>query len=188
MPVSPDPRNEFIKEFQAYLETLTSIQIDPRLRSKFGMSDIIQKTLLEASLDLKQLETLDVDGRKARLRKMLIHNLLDEIDRWRTAGRDVNLEKSLDVAAEESSCRLKKVLAAEGKSPSQRLADQEENLLLLEALSKLDARQREALILQRFYYWTLAQIAEHLGCTTGAVAGLQARGLQELRKYLPDAE
>jgi DNA-directed RNA polymerase specialized sigma24 family protein len=59
---------------------------------------------------------------------------------------------------------------------------------LVEGLSHLDVRQREALILQKYHGWTLAQIAEHLCCSVGAVAGLHARGLQKLRHYLPDAE
>jgi RNA polymerase sigma factor (sigma-70 family) len=63
---------------------------------------------------------------------------------------------------------------------------QEEGLRLLEALSKLDARQREAIILQKYHGWKLTQIAEHLGCTTGAVAGLHAHGFKKLRKHLAD--
>ena len=59
-----------------------------------------------------------------------------------------------------------------------------EALRLLEALAKLDVRQREALILQQYHGWKLAQIAEHLGCTSGAVAGLHARGLKRLRQFL----
>jgi RNA polymerase sigma-70 factor (subfamily 1) len=170
------------------LETLTFIQIDPRLRSKFGVSDIIQNTLLEAWRDLERIEMLGANGGKRWLRKMLVNNLLEEIARWRTGRRDVRLEKSLDAAAEDSSCRLRNWLAVEDSSPGERLVHQEEGLRLLEALSQLDARQREALILQRYHGWTLAQIAEHLGCTAGAVAGLQARGLKELRKHLREME
>jgi RNA polymerase sigma-70 factor (ECF subfamily) len=179
--------NQALGEFYAYLETLTFIQIDPRLRSKFGMSEIVQKTLVEAWRDeLERLQGLDVAGRKRLLRRMLANNLLDEIAHWKTKQRDVGREQSLDAAADASSCRLQNLLASEDKSPSSRLAEQEEHERLLEALAKLDARQREALVLQRFHHWTLAQIAEHLGCTTGAVAGLQARGLKELRRHLPE--
>lgn len=188
MPALPDTCNQLMEEFRAYLETLTFIQIDPRLRSKFSVSDIIQNTLLEAWRELKRIETLDDDGRKRWLRKMLVNNLLEEIARWRTRGRDVRLEQSLEAAAAESSCRLQSWLAIEDSSPSEQAMRKEKSLRLLEALSKLDARQREALILQKYHGWTLAQIAEHLGCTTGTVAGLHARGLKELRQLLPEME
>ena len=103
MPRNTDAVNEAVEQFRAYLETLTFLHIDPRLRSKFGLSDVVQDTLLEA-------------------------------------------------------------------------------------LSHLDARQREALILQKYPGWTLAQIAEHMGCTVGVVAGLHARALARLREILPDRE
>jgi RNA polymerase sigma-70 factor (ECF subfamily) len=184
MPGSGDAYNQPLAEYRAYLETLTFIQVDPRLRSEFSMSDIIQNTLLEAWREVERLEALDADGRKRRLRKMLVHNLLDEIARHRAGKRDYSLKQSLDAALEESSCRLQKWLAVEDTPPGEGLVREEEGLRLLEALSKLDPRQREALILQRYHGWPLAQIAEHLGCTISAVAGLHARGLQNLRKLL----
>jgi RNA polymerase sigma-70 factor (ECF subfamily) len=177
-----------LAEYHAYLETLTFIQVDPRLRGKFGLSDIIQNTLLEAYRDLERIQDLGEADRKRWLRRMLMNNLLQEIDRWRTGRRDVRLERSLEAAAYESSCRLREGLAAEDSSPSERLLEQERDAQLLEALAKLDSRQREALILQHYHHWTLAQVAEHLGCTTGAVAGLHARGLKALSRHLPGLE
>ena len=150
------------------------------------MSDIIQNTLLEAWRDLERIEALDAEGRKRWLRRMLANNLIDEINRIRAGKRDVRLNQPLDAAAEESSCRLQGWLAAEDTPPLERLVREEERLRLLEALSKLDPRQREALILRKYHGWTLAQIAEHLDCTTGAVAGLHARGLKMLREHLTD--
>ncbi len=186
MPRSADACNQLMEEYRAHLETLTYVQIDPRLRSVIGMSDIIQNTLLEAWRDLKRIESLDADGRKHRLGMMLAHNLMDEIKHYRAKKRDVHRTQSLEAAAEESSCRLQKWLAVEDTSPSERLIQQEEGLRLLEALSKLEPRQREALTLQKYHGWTLAQIAEQLGCTIGAVAGLHAHGLKKLREHLTE--
>jgi RNA polymerase sigma-70 factor (subfamily 1) len=188
MPGHADPTNQALEEFRAYLETLTFIQVDPRLRNKFGMSDIVQNTLVEAWRDLKQIQALDPDARKRWLRRMLVNNLLQEIEHWRAKQRDPHREQSLEAAAAESSCRLRDWLAAEDTTPGGRMVKQEEALRLLEALSKVDPRQREALILQKYHGWKLEQIAEHLGCTTGVVAGLHARALKKLRKLLPDME
>jgi RNA polymerase sigma-70 factor (subfamily 1) len=188
VPCNTDALNETLEEFRAYLETLTFLQIDPRLRSKFDLSDVVQETMLEAWRDMQRLQALDAEGRKRWLRRMLVNNLLQTIERWRAGRRDARLEQPLEAAAAESSCRLRNWLAVEDSSPSERLARQEEGLRLLEALAQLDARQREALMLQKYHGWTLTQIAEHLGCTVGAVAGLHARGLKALRKLLPDME
>jgi RNA polymerase sigma-70 factor (subfamily 1) len=180
--------NTALEEFRAYLETLTFIQIDPRLRSKFGPSDVVQETLLEAWHDLDRILALGPDARKRWLRRMLINNLLQTIERWRAGRRDARLEQSLDAAAHESSCRLQNWLVAEDSSPSARAVAQEDALRLLDALSQLDVRQREAIIQQKYHGRTLAEIAEHLGCTVGQVAGYQAQGLKRLRQILPDME
>ena len=44
--------------------------------------------------------------------------------------------------------------------------------------------QREALVLQHWEGWSLAQIGDHLGRTPAAVAGLIKRGLKQLRQTL----
>jgi RNA polymerase sigma-70 factor (ECF subfamily) len=180
--------NQALEEFRAYLDTLTWIQINPRLQSKISRSDVVAKTLVEAWKDLDRILALDVEGRKRWLRRMLLNNLREEIDRYLTDKRNVHRELSLDAAAAESSCRIDKSLAADDASPSDQLAQQELELQIVEALAQLDVRQRKALILQKYHRWTLAEIAEHLGCTTGAVAGLHAAGLKKLRQYLPDTE
>jgi RNA polymerase sigma-70 factor (subfamily 1) len=184
--VDVDAVNRALGQYRAYLETFTSIQIDPRLRSEFSLSDVIQETIVEAWRDLERIEALDSDGRKRWLRKLLLHNLIDAVERCRAGKRDVRLKQSLDTAIEESSCRLKDGLAVEDTSPSERLVRQEEGLRVLEAISKLDPRQRDALILQKYHGWTLAQISEHLQCTPGAVAGLHARGLKTLHNLLTE--
>jgi len=179
--------NRVLEEYRAYLDTLKSIQIDPRVRQKFGMSDIVQITLKEASRDLERIQAMDPAGRKRWLRRMLMNNLLDELRKFLNRPPEVSLEP-LRAAAEQSSYRVQNWLAVEDTSPSEKLIREEEGERLLEALAQIDPRQREALILQKWQGWKLEEIAEHMGCTTGAVAGLHARGLKALRKLLPDME
>jgi RNA polymerase sigma-70 factor (ECF subfamily) len=181
---SQESTNRTLEEFRGYLETLTWIQVAPRLRSKFGLSDVISQTLWEAYQALDRIRELDEPGRKRWLRRMLVNNLLEEIRRWKRGRRDHRAEQPLEADADASSCRLQSWLAAEDASPSERAVEQEEALRLLEALSRLPERQREALILQRYHGWKLREIAEHLNCTVNAVAGLHAHGLKKLRELL----
>jgi RNA polymerase sigma-70 factor (ECF subfamily) len=181
-----DDVNRSLGQYRAYLETLSCVQIDPRLRAKFGVSDVIARTLWEAYQALDRVRPLGPEAQRRWLRRMLVNNLRDEIDRWLSAGRDVSLEKPLQAAAEASSYRLREWLAADESTPSERLLEQERAQRLAEALAQLPERQREALILQMWHGWKLAQIAEHLNCTVGAVAGLHAHGLARLRRLVPD--
>jgi RNA polymerase sigma-70 factor, ECF subfamily len=118
---------------------------------------------------------------------MLANNLVDRIRKELAKSRDYRLERSLEEAAEESSCRLQGWLPAEQSTPSEQLIRQEREMQVAAALAQLPERQREAIVLQKWHGWKLTQIAEHLQCTVGVVAGLQARGLAKLRDILsPD--
>jgi RNA polymerase sigma factor (sigma-70 family) len=141
---------------------------------------------VEAARTLERIEAMSPEEQKRWLRRMLVNTLRDEIERWRTAGRNVGREQSLDEAAEQSSARLRDWIAAEESTRSGSLIKQEEKLRVLAALSQLPERERQALILQRYHGWTLAQIAEHLGCTISAAAGLHAHGVMRLRQVLND--
>jgi RNA polymerase sigma-70 factor (ECF subfamily) len=186
MPAPPDSVNRALGQFRAYLECLTYIQIDPRLRGRFGFSDVVQHTLAEAWKDLERVQALAPPDQKRWLRRMLLNNLRERVEKEKAAVRDARLERSLEAPLEQSSCRLKDWLAAEESSPSERLDEQERALRLAEALAHLPEPQRDALVLQKWHGWKLREIADHLGRTTGAVAGLLARGLEKLRTLLPD--
>ena len=188
MPTQPESTDHILERYRAYLNCLTSIQVDPRLWRRFGWSDVVNHTLLEAYRDLAKLQALEEADRNRYLRRMLLHNLLDRIEHERADMRDYRREASLDEALAGSSCNLQKLLAEDAAGPEGRTDAAERGALLADALSQLPQREREALILQKYHGWSLAQVAEHLGCTTGAVAGLHARGLKRLRELLSQTD
>ncbi len=177
--------NRTLEDYRVYLETLSYIQIDPRLRGKIARSDVIQDTLLEAFRDLDRIAALDEAARRRWLRRMLLNNLRDHLDRWLAEARDVKRERPLEASARQSSVRLRDWLAADDPSPSARLQAVEAQERLLHALAGLHERERQALILQKWHGWKLAEIAAHLQCTPKAVAGLLARGLARLSQLVP---
>jgi RNA polymerase sigma-70 factor (subfamily 1) len=188
MPTPPESPDHVLQRYRAYLDCLTYIQVDPRLWRRFGWSDVVNHTLLEAYRDLAKLQALDEPDRHRRLRRMLVHNLLDRIEHERAEMRDYRREASLDEALTGSSCNLQKLLAEDAVGPDGRTDAAERGARLAGALSQLPQREREALILQKYHGWSLAQIAEHLDCTPGAVAGLHARGLKRLRQLLTETD
>jgi len=188
MSTQPESTGDVLERYRAYLNCLTYIQVDPRLWRRFGWSDVVNHTLLEAYRDLAKLQALDEADRNRRLRRMLLNNLLERIEHERAEMRDYRREASLDEALAGSSCNLQKWLVEEHVGPAGRADAAERGALLADALSQLPQREREALILQKYHGWSLAQIAEHLGCTIGAVAGLHARGLKRLRELLIETD
>jgi RNA polymerase sigma-70 factor (subfamily 1) len=181
------PADHTLERYQAYLQCLTYIQVDPRLWRRFGWSEIVNRTLMEAHQELHLLEALDEADRNRRLRRMLMNNLLQRIEHERAQRRDYHREVALDEALAGSSCNLQRWLEADSASPVERAVAIEDKVRLAKALMRLPEREREALILQKYHDRTLAQIAEHLDCTEGAVAGLHARGLKRLHQFLTDS-
>ena len=56
------------------------------------------------------------------------------------------------------------------------------------ALDTVPPDQREALVLQTWHGWSLADIGRHMDRTPAAVAGLLKRGLHQLRDLLQESE
>lgn len=172
------------ERYRAYLNTLARIHIDPRLRAKFGWSDVVQTAWLEAYLDMDTLEQLDEPARRRRLYRVLVNTLRDRIEYQRAKCRDVGREVAL--ALDASSVSLGGWLAVEDEAPGAAAEAHRRRVRVMEAVALLPDREREALVLLRFHGWKQRQVAEHLGCTTGAVAGLHARALERLRAHLGD--
>lgn len=175
------------ERYRQYLGLLARLQLDPRLQGKVDLSGIVQQTLLEAHLAKDQVHDQPSDKRLAWLRRVLAHNLADEIRKARADKRDARREKSLQAAIEQSSLRLEAWIAADDSAPDARLEKQERAVRLAEALDRLPEAQREALVLQHWQGWSLAEIAEHMGRTRTAVAGLLKRGLSQLRVEMQDS-
>jgi RNA polymerase sigma-70 factor (ECF subfamily) len=185
VPHAPIPQESW-ERFRQALATLARLKIDPRLQARLDVSGVVQQTLLEAFQAQDRWLEGDEGRRLAYLRRILGNNLADAL-RYFTAGkRDGNLERPLVEAASASSTRLQEWLAADHTSPSDAAARGERDLKLADALNELPEAQREALILQHWHGWSLAEIGQRLGRTPAAVAGLIKRGLQTLRTRLQD--
>jgi RNA polymerase sigma-70 factor (ECF subfamily) len=174
------------ERFRHYLRFLAGCHLDPRLRGKVDPSDLVQQTLLEAHQKRDQFRGADEAEYLAWLRRMLANNLADAVRRCRAGKRDAARERSLDEALEHSSVRLQCWLVAEQSSPGEQAERHERAVQLADALAELPEANREALVLRYWQGWSLAQIADHLGRTPDAAAGLLKRGLHQLRGLLKE--
>jgi RNA polymerase sigma-70 factor (ECF subfamily) len=172
--------------YYQYLLLLARVHLDPRLVRKLDASDVVQQTLLEAYEQRGQFRGQNEAELAAWLRQILVHNLADALRGFRRAKRNVARERSLEDAIDRSSARLEVWISAEQSSPSQQAMRHERAVRLANALAELPDSQREALALQHWHSQSLAEIAEQLGRSPTAVAGLLKRGLKQLRVLLQD--
>jgi RNA polymerase sigma-70 factor (ECF subfamily) len=187
MSVPADDLARRLEPFRSYLGLLARLQLDPALRGKVDLSGVIQQTLFEAS------QALQRDGHEGEvvaplLRRLLANNLADEARKVRAQKRDAGRERSLEASLAESSARLEAFLATGQSSPSERAGRAEELARLAAALDTLPEAQRQAVELHYLHGLPLAEVAEHLGRSKAAVAGLLHRGLDALRGRLNPEE
>jgi RNA polymerase sigma-70 factor (ECF subfamily) len=185
---SPKGETRNLEDYRDYLHLLGQLQLDRRLQGKIDLSGVVQQTLLEAHQADSKFSFRENDRLAAWLRQILANNLADEIRKLRTAKRDVQRERSLEAAIEHSSLRLEAWLAADQSSPSVHVQREEQAVRLSAALARLPDAQREALVMRHLRGLSLAEIAEHLGRSHDAVAGLLKRGLAQLRRDLQDMD
>jgi RNA polymerase sigma-70 factor (ECF subfamily) len=181
---SADPPD--LERHRAYLHLLARMSLDPRLHRRLSPSDVVQDVLLQAWRRLDQFRGTTEQELVAWLRQILLHHLGNRVRDAMRSCRDVCRERPAEAAAlERSSVRLEAWLAAEQSSPVERAERNEQLSLLADALARLPEAQRDALLLHHLHQWKLQQVAEHMGRSVEAVAGLIKRALQQLRGQLP---
>lgn len=186
MNATPGPTFQ-LENYRDYLRLLTRLQLNLRLRSKVDESDVVQQAMLEAHKCRGQFRGKTEAERLAWLRKILA-NMLARVGRhFSTGGRDVQKERSLDAALELSSSRLQCLLTADQTSPSGQAVRGEEMVLLARALNQLAEDQRRVVELHHLQGLSVSEVAELMGRTRAAVAGLLFRGLNRLRELMADA-
>jgi RNA polymerase sigma-70 factor (ECF subfamily) len=171
---------------RACLLLIARLQIGPGLRGKLDPSDLVQQTFVQALRALDQFRGQTDAELAAWLRQILARTLANAIRALQRDKRNVDRERSLEAAVEQSSARLEAWLASQQSSPSQRAQRNEMLLRLAAALEQLPPAQGEAIVLHHLHDWTLDAIAVHLGRTPAAVAGLIKRGMKQLRQQLQE--
>lgn len=172
------------QRYRGYLWTIAHANIGVEFRGKLEASDIVQATFLKAYACLDDLRSSDDPGIAAWLRTILTSVLVDEFRKLHREKRDVDREVVV-AAVDSTAAGMEHWLATGQTTPSLLAAKNEEILLLADALLELPEDQRDVVIMKHLRGETLQRIAETMGRSVPAVAGLLRRGLEKLREILP---
>ena len=171
------------ERFRPYLRLLASSRMPLAFRRRLDASDIVQQTLMEAHRCRDQCRGTQDAELAGWLRQMLLHNLVDALRAATYQMRDVHLEQPLD-AMDHSGCRAESWLASEQTSPSQHVMRDEQLLEMSLAIADLPDDQQLAIVLHHLQGCKLKEVAEHLGRSETAAAGLISRGMKTLRRRM----
>jgi RNA polymerase sigma-70 factor (ECF subfamily) len=160
------------------------MELDPRLRARFDSSDLIQETFLHAHARRDQFGGTTEPELIGWLQAILAHVVADEVDKARATRRDVAREQRLHEALAASSARIGAFLVSREPAPPAAAVRLEELLRMAEAVEQLPEAQREAFVRRHLLGLTVAEIAQEMGRTERAVAGLLYRAGQRLAELL----
>ena len=172
---------ELLIRYRPYLRILAQRHMDAAIRVRLDPSDVVQQTSLEAHRGIDRFRG-DSEGEwVAWVRKILENNAAQAIRRHlltqkRSARREVYLDESNSAVHS-----VKGGLRSRENSPSKRALNSERSVKLALMLHNLPASQREAIRLRYLEGRSLKELAESLGRSETAVAGLLKRGLRNLR-------
>ena len=156
-------------------------QLDRRLQRRIDSSDLIQDTMERAVRRFDQFRgKTDVEV-LAWLQEILRTVALNAVAREEADRRDFHREVPFDHLFSESSVRVASLLVADSPAPEDKAERRELVVRVAEALEQLPEGQRDAVTLWVFHGCSAGEVADILGKTERAAAGLIRRGVAALR-------
>lgn len=183
-----DAFGQLLEQYRSYLWIIAHRYLDDRLRRRIDPADLVQITFLEAQRDLGSFRGQEPAAFVAWIRNILRNNLATAVARHVvTQKRSVANEVRLGGNSSGSGLGMA-ALAGSTTSPSQKVANHETSLALIEALGQLPHAQAEAIRYRYMDAMNLKEISLAMGKSEMAVGGLLKRGLKKLRTVLLDED
>ena len=171
-----DALSEIIARLQGYLLLIANGQMRENLQAKFGASDIVQNSLLDAHAGIDEFKGSTEAEMRAWLKQIVMHNLADEGRRYTSAqSRNVNRERSLEV--------MTTPLKTQGSGITKAIEAEADKQKLAKAVSRLNARQQRVVEGRHRFNYTYKEIADQLGITEVAARKIWSRALEQLRAF-----
>jgi RNA polymerase sigma-70 factor, ECF subfamily len=175
-----------LESYRPFLEVAAKQALVGAVNARCDVSDVVQETMLEATRDFDGFAGRSEPEFSAWLKGIHRRNLVEVLRRHVGAEkRSLRRERRLLVAEGSASFRWCEPVARQ-TSASQRMIRGEKALRLAALIELLPEAQRDAVILRHLEGLSLEEIADRLGRSLSATAGLIKRGLQGLRKVMSE--
>ena len=169
------------------LQHMVRSRLDPALHQRLDASDIVQDVMLEASQRLSDYLREPALPFHLWLRQMAHDHVIDAYRKHRKAQRrSLDREQSLAPAAwsDQSSIELAACLRDPELTPASAAMREELQRRLHEMMDRMDAEDREILLMRHVEQLSNQQIAGLLGLTEAAASMRYLRALKKLRVLL----
>jgi RNA polymerase sigma-70 factor (ECF subfamily) len=177
---NPAALDELFSKHRAYLHGILELRMDPNLRSRLDVSDVIQEAHLEA---LRRIDDY-LDRRPMPFRLWLhktAYECLLRMRRQHVEAKKRAVSRAMPLP-ERSSILL--AGAAVGSTPSQQLMQEELAQRVREAIGRMDEDDREVLLMRNYEGLSNHEVAQVLEIEPDAASKRYGRALLRLRKLL----
>lgn len=171
------------------LVRMVAFRMDPRLRGRIDAADVVQEAFVQASAHRDDFFRVPEMPLFLWLRK-IVCNKLFELHRHHlgTHMRDANRDRPLAAPKnwDDTAEALWLNLSGHLTSPSAVAVKREASARLAEVLDRMDATDREVLMLRHFEQLTNAEAAQVVGIEERAAGKRYLRALARLKKLLSE--
>jgi len=164
--------------------TTVNAEIGAQWRSLLDADDVMQVTYLEAFLQIGRLTGRDDAAFVAWLRRIALNNLRDAVKELGRKKRPNPAQRVHATAGEDSYITLVDRLTAPGGTPSRQVAREEAAAVIEDTLKRLPPDYATVLRLYDLDGQDIAQVAQVMGRSSGAIHMLRARAHDHLRSLL----
>ncbi len=177
-----------LESYSTYLTLLARVQIGRSVQGKVDAADLVQETFLDVHRQFSRFRGSTEAEFVSWLRRILAGQLALTLRRYLgTKGRDVKLERDLELQIDQSSAVLDAGLLASYSTPSQHASRREQSVLLAEALGRLPEDYREVIVLRHLEMLSFSEVAARMKRSENSVQKLWVRALASLRRSLEGA-
>ncbi|MBI3468954.1 MAG: sigma-70 family RNA polymerase sigma factor [Planctomycetes bacterium] len=180
---STQARGEVLEICRQYLLLVAARHVGRDVQARYGASDLVQQTFLEAHRHFSQFQGHTRDDLLAWLCRILLNNVANfSRDHRQTRKREVSHEIPFESA--ESSGRREMEPIARTPSPGEHAIARERAEALQQALERLPELYRQAILLRNRDGRSFSEIGQIMNRSPEAARKLWARGVDRLRDEL----
>jgi RNA polymerase sigma-70 factor (ECF subfamily) len=172
---------ELLQYYLPYLMVVARQAIDPRVIRRTSEADIVQGVLAEAARHFGEFRGATEPEFSAWM-QIILSRLLDDTVRVHVLAEKRSVMRERSLCRQDGSASFYWFdLPGPDSTPSKRLVRGERALKLAQLVESLPEKQARAIHFRFLEGMKVRQIAESMGLTPVAVAGLLKRGLRTLR-------
>lgn len=179
--------DQLLNRHRASLHRMIDMRLDKKITRRIDVSDVVQEVLVEANRRLSDYLKNPIMAFHLWIRQIAKDRIIDAHRRHRvSAKRSVDREQPLAAAGppDQSTIELAGQLCDPELTPAAVATQRELATHVQSAISLLDDRNREIILMRHYEQLSNQEIADTLGLTEPAASMRYLRALKKLRKLL----